>query len=698
MYSKTPKKFTWFLVSNLILVSLTVGLFSFLLTPTKVSADGVYTNLGTADAGDGSNDVINFSQGKVWTIDKFGKYIWLTQTRSGPSSHWTWSNDLGTSWTQGSESYSFLTRGSVAYDSIDDNLHVIWAAQDSTSAGGLIYRRYSITRDGSNNITAIQRIDSVTVNLQMDYTDSNRIVEQPAAFWLNDGSAHGSLVTTWTKYGVNLSEIRGAMRKLTMTAADGVAGNWQALDNTPSTFSVDPPQIAANKIYGVSTTSSAASSTFIRGGTGARKDDLYVFVAESNTKNVLAYRAIWNSANKDWRGGFQSPVTVGTGVDSLNGYNFKQQLISKPVLDSTNDKIYIAWARWKTGGAGDTVSFASLSSTDVVSSVTDVYSANGTHSYAPTFDIAYDNTGQNLYITYIESTTNGDNGSIDYKIFDGTILSSSTRYYTSPGGTGGADGSADIPILYENRSSNNRILVAFRKNGAVPPTNVDQHTLFWGYITPAAPTPTPTTSPPTTTVATTTASTAATTTATTTAGPAAPTVGVSITNDNGSTNFAPGDTLTETITIPNNSGQALTNVFVVSALPSNTTYIASSLQYGSGNSATAGSFTDPTSSSANILSGSNLANGSSLVLTFKIKVSQTAAAGSILGASVSGGSDQNTFTSGSKSVVLGLTNTGQTIFSSIIFGIFLIMVVIIVKEIHKKKEIKLNFEKKRERI
>lgn len=451
-------------------------------------ADGTYTTLGTGDSLDGSNDAITFSQGRVWTIDQYGKYIWLTQLRTGPSTHWAWSNDLGANWSQSSESYAALTRGSVAYDSINDVLHVIWNATDTND--GIIYRRYTITRDGSNNITSIQRVDSGTVNLQLDVS-SSRSLEQPVALWVNDGSADGSLVAIWLKQGTSMTEIRGSMRKLSMTSADGIAGNWQALDNSSDTFSTDPPAVAADKIYGITSSSRVAASAIVRGGSGSRKDDLYVFVAASNSDNILAYRAIWDDTNNDWRGGFQSPVTVGS-MDDSTGYSLKEQLISKPVLDVTNDRLYIGWARWKDISAGDTASIAYLNSTDTASSTIDVYSANGTHSYAPTLDIAYDSTLGEIYISYIESTTNGDNGSINYRTYNGATLSSPTRFYTSPGGSAGADGSADIPVLYENRTSNNRLLFAFRVNGALPPTGGNPHEINWGYITLAQPTPTPT--------------------------------------------------------------------------------------------------------------------------------------------------------------------------------------------------------------
>jgi len=476
------KSFT--IIFLLLLISGTV--FGFRHWLTQVSADGTYVAIGTGAGNDGSQDAINFSQGRVWTIDTYGKYIWLTEKRSDGAHYWAWSNDTGTTWSQSSESYNFLTRGSVAYDSINDVLHVIWSADSASD--GIIYRRYSITRDGSNNITSIQRVDT-NVNLQLD-TSATRILEEPVALWVNDGSTDGILAAVWTKRGGSLNEARGSMRALSMTDADGTAGNWTAIDGTGDTFSIDAPAVAADKIYSDTSGSSAVSAT-VRGGNGSRKDDLYVFVAEEDDSaddEVLAYRATWSAGSGNWNGGWSSSISMGA-MGTASGYSLKYQLITKPVLDSTNDRLYIGWARYKDVTSGDTVSIAYLNSSDTASATVDVYSANDTHSYAPTLDIAYDATQDLVYVSYVQSTTNGDNGSIYYKTYNGSSLSSATIFYTTPGGSGGANGSADIPILYENRSTNDRLLFAFRVNGALPPTASEPHTVYWGYISLPDPSP-----------------------------------------------------------------------------------------------------------------------------------------------------------------------------------------------------------------
>ena len=87
-------------------IAIVISLFS---SPYQVHADGTYANIGTADAADAGSDGINFSQGRVWTIDKYGKYIWVTEERNDVH-HFAFSNDLCSTWTQGSETTNFITR------------------------------------------------------------------------------------------------------------------------------------------------------------------------------------------------------------------------------------------------------------------------------------------------------------------------------------------------------------------------------------------------------------------------------------------------------------------------------------------------------------------------------------------------------------------------------------------------------------
>ena len=469
---------------------LVVGIAGYLFS-TQVLSEGTYANLGTTNSQDGSNDALTWDQGNALTIDPFGKYIALIQGRTGPTTNFTWSNDGGTTWVQSAESYTALTRGSVAYDSKNDKLHVIWIATNTSD--GIIYRRYGITRDGSHNITAIAREDAGGINLQLD-TSSACNLEHPSAIWKDDGSANGILIAVWSKHScAGVAQVRGSMRRLSLSAADGVAGNWLALDGTPDTFASEAPAVPADSIHS-GTQGAVSDSVVIRGGSGARKDDLYVFVNEYNsggTDEIFSYRGVWNTGSSDWSSGWQSPVTVGA-ADNSGGYSLKYQLLSKAVLDAATDKLYISWARWKGGGDGDTVSLASLDSTDTPSALVDVYAALGTHSYAPTMGLAFDSTLGQAVIAYIESTTNGDNGSIDYKTYDGSTLSAPIRFYTSPGGVGGANGSADIPVLYPQRV-NDTLLLIFRVNGALPPTISEPHTVLFG--TEALPTPTPTPTP-----------------------------------------------------------------------------------------------------------------------------------------------------------------------------------------------------------
>ena len=76
------------------------------------------------------------------------------------------------------------------------------------------------------------------------------------------------------------------MRKLSLTAADGVAANWTAMDGTTDTFATQPPAVDADKIIDVGNDSVAASAD-IRGGTSSFKDDLYIFVQETQNDRII---------------------------------------------------------------------------------------------------------------------------------------------------------------------------------------------------------------------------------------------------------------------------------------------------------------------------------------------------------------------------------------------------------------------------
>ncbi len=229
-----------------------------------------------------------------------------------------------------------MTRGSVAYDSIDDELHVIWEAQ--ASSDGMIYRRYTITRDGRINITAITYDSSV--NLQLDYSSSNTL-GQTVAIWNNDGSAHGLLIAVWAKYGTGFAEVRGSMRQLSMTSADGTAGNWTAISSA-GVFSTDPPQVTADKIF-TATSGDVEEAAGIRGGSGIHAKDIYVFAGENNSTNnrVDVYRATWNSGSLNWSGGWTSVGVLGQINTTGGGYILKNQLLTRPVLDTANDRLYL---------------------------------------------------------------------------------------------------------------------------------------------------------------------------------------------------------------------------------------------------------------------------------------------------------------------------------------------------------------------
>ena len=121
-------------------------------------------------------------------------------------------------------------RGTIAYDPVNDIVHVLWASQQPRD--GIIYRRYHIKRDG-HRIVELVRDDAI--NLQLDHQVSGTLTYgQPTLLWLSGSSwgPYGALVALWSTAAFQdqhvTSEVRASMRILSGSQDDQVAANWQA--------------------------------------------------------------------------------------------------------------------------------------------------------------------------------------------------------------------------------------------------------------------------------------------------------------------------------------------------------------------------------------------------------------------------------------------------------------------------------------
>lgn len=448
-----------------------------LIIPNSIFADGTYANIGTATATNGSPDVVSWSQGFPIVIDSFGKYIVPVLPNSQSAYNIAYSNNLGATWSEiditGTE---FNNRASMVYDSIHDKLHVIDA--DNTN-GTVKYKRYIIKRNSSYNITGIIPDPSLTA-LTIDNATgcASATAGNPVALFKDNG-ANGILAVFWSVQktnctGVNVLETRGAMLTLSNSSSDGTASNWKALNGTSDEGTgVGPAVIDYNILYtAASTASFRQHSALIRGGSGAKSNDIYYFNVDSSDTHGFR-RLAWSSGSSNWSGSWTSRATFGGDVNDSQGYNLKTELLSKPVYASGQDKVYVGIARWLDNTNGDTQSLYSVDSSDSVSLVSNIYSAGGAHCLYPTLDLAYDSVQDKLYFYYLKTGSASVCGHTYYKTYDGSSLGSETAFFTLN------NRSVDIPVTYPSRYDD-KILLFFRVNNESTP-GTPPHDVYFGY-------------------------------------------------------------------------------------------------------------------------------------------------------------------------------------------------------------------------
>lgn len=339
-------------------------------------------------------------------VDQYGKLITLSEDVGGNHTI-TYSNDGGVTWADG-PSIGFITRGAADYNSADDRLEVLWLAQAATD--GMLYRRYTPTRDGSNNITAWAAVGAGYTILDAQSTGTMEY-QHPTIMWLDDAAygAHGAVVCTWccrnTGVGGTGNEIRSAMRILSNTADDLLAANWTHTGiNSASTIGNAPLTATYTALLANATTGVPHVAVL-------RQADLSLFVGYHDGTTTAGRmggswsyrRATWAAGSNNWTALTAAAVLSNLTRDGTDtGYVSKGELLSKPRQDD-NGNVYLGIATWKSNALGDTWGFAQITLADVVTLVDD-YSANGAHSYAPTGDIDYDATADRVISSYITTT------------------------------------------------------------------------------------------------------------------------------------------------------------------------------------------------------------------------------------------------------------------------------------------------------
>ncbi len=372
--------------------------------------DPVFAAMNTTATNDLTADGFSWAQANPLYVDGYGKLITLAQRNGGGTKvHlFCYSNDGGATWHDNALTEGYLERGSFAVDEANDVIHVLWNA--AASSDGIIYRRYTITRDASHNITGISK--DATVNLQMDcQTDGTMQYGHPVMIHLSTGE-YGSLLAIWSTRNTGAgggNEIRSSFCVLSSTADAGKsAENWMSTTGTPSSTSIgNTPAVNYFAIHAQSMaeTSGIANASAVIIQDGARAQDIAIAYCDGATARAWKYvRLQWESMDGYWSGGLSAITTLSamTVAGSDTGYPLKHQLGSKIVED--NGTLYFVFPRWPNNVVGDTVTLTRID-TDDGATLVNVYSAGGAHSYAPTCDVYYDAIAQRVVVSYIKTAT-----------------------------------------------------------------------------------------------------------------------------------------------------------------------------------------------------------------------------------------------------------------------------------------------------
>lgn len=418
------------------------------LGPASVAA------LNTTVTNDLSPDGISWAAVRgASEIDAFGKIVLYGQKYNANTRlcYFVFSNDQGATWQDntgivGGE--GFLVRGDIVYDAARDCFHGL-IVTTNPSDGGIIYRRYSITRDGSNNITAIARIGGVSVVLDDAAGDNGNGLEFPTII-MSDAN---TLLAAWAIRTASGGEIRCAKCDISGNPnAGGTASNWVNIGVNSATTIGAPPAVGSYTIPFTQVTTAVPYFSLLEQANG---DLRWVWCTRTGAIRYQTRRSIRNAANT-WNS-LSAAATLTNMVQSGTdgGYSDKDQLISQ--ITEAAGVCFVGLAIWKSNALGDTWSVYAINPNDTVQASMDAYSANGAHSYAPTGDVAYDATAARLVVTYEQTAT--QNGYIGLL---GTDLSSAQAFSAFETAS-----DIDIPVIASTRV-NGQVLVIWRVAGLPP--------------------------------------------------------------------------------------------------------------------------------------------------------------------------------------------------------------------------------------
>jgi hypothetical protein len=377
---------------------------------------------------EGDADMITWPAARPLVVDEYGKLIlWIQYFNQGDGTKYhlpVVSNDDGATWVvptlSGFNSNTLgdivIIRGADCYDPTTHLMHRIIVLGQAD--GGVYYRQYSFTRDGSNNITGVTR----TRQMNLEIGAASMTFESPHAVM-----AGSKFLGAWSAVNAGTtvkSVIRAACLVPVGGAADVTNSTWTAPlnENSGSGVTSDPlsSSFPAGQKYSIlaqSTASAQAHASLAVLASG----DLGVATAMGGTGGAGQVgsfywnKAIWSAGNSDWRGGLETALASDTGrfvISAMNrsgtgGDALKNQRLTK-ICQASGSQVAVGFAAWNGATDGDVVYVALIDPTAGASgltSLTQVYVVGGAHSYAATCDLAWDQTAARFVATYIKTST-----------------------------------------------------------------------------------------------------------------------------------------------------------------------------------------------------------------------------------------------------------------------------------------------------
>jgi hypothetical protein len=325
--------------------------------------------------------------GYTWTqadnplVDQFGQVLVYAQKQGGniyaatsPDRGATWTDPTLTGWQNaGPPPTEVGTRCALAYNPVLDRVYELFKL-DGAPTDALVYcRACDVVRGVGNAVAGLTKVASMNAVLDVQHAgEPGAAAQHPALLWRQDdvvAEPYGKLVATW---GINedtgtavSASVRGAMRVLTNTAADGDPANWTGLrgETVVAASSGQTPNCPATEIY---YRAPGHHNPYNAYPTVLALPSGDLVLAWTTTGERLRYRRLaYDAVHRDWRGALSAvadgPLLVRAGASqSALGYDLRHELVAGLTRDPATGRLFVGFAEWAGDTAGDAWSVAAL--------------------------------------------------------------------------------------------------------------------------------------------------------------------------------------------------------------------------------------------------------------------------------------------------------------------------------------------------